>query len=346
MLSQLTVLVVSLVVLVKSADYVVQYGARVAHRFQASDLFVGLIITAVGTSLPELASALAASFAGSPGLVIGNVVGSNIANIGLVLAAAALVRPFGTSPKMHDRDGFIVVASAALLFVLVLDNRIGRLDAGLFLALYIAYTAFVVRSDREGVEHRFKDFLKFVFDFEYAAPVARGLRGRGLPSLRRSEARTERDLRGVGREIGVLVASLGALVLGARFVVSAAVRVADHLLLPENLVGLSLLALGTSLPELLVAITAARRGRPEMVVGSVVGSNIANALLIVGLAGIARPLEVSELSVVYTIPIMLFFSIALLYFIRSDWRIGRDQGAVALAAYVGFLVAAFVYGWS
>ena len=344
MISHLAVLLVALAVLVKSADWVVKYAARVARRLQMSELVAGLLITAVGTSLPELASSLAAAFAGSPGLVIGNVVGSNIANLGLVLGAAALARPVETDAKMHDRDGFIVVASAALFFALVLDNRLGRLDAALFLGVYAAYTAFVVRSDRKGVEHRFKDFLKFVFDFEYAAPLTRGLKGRkGRTERARVE---ERDLHGVGRELGAVAASLAVLVLGARFAVIEAVRLASTLGIPENLVGLSLLAVGTSLPELVVAVTAARRGRSAMVVGNVLGSNIANILLVGGLAALVRPLDVAELSVVYTIPIMLFFSITLLHFIRSDWRIGRDQGAIALVAYVAFLVAAFVYGWS
>ena len=114
---------------------------------------------------------------------------------------------------------------------------------------------------------------------------------------------------------------------------------------PENLIGLSVVAVGTSLPELLVAVAAARRGKAELIVGNVMGSNIANTLLICGLAGLVRPLDVPELSVVYTIPIMLFFSLALLHFIRSDWRISRAQGVAAIVAYVLFLSAAFIQGW-
>lgn len=344
MLSSLAVLVVALAVLMKSADWLVRNAALVARRFHVSELVVGLLITAVGTSLPELAASLAAAVAGSPGLVIGNVVGSNIANLGLVLGAAALVRPVETDAKMLDRDGFIMVASAVLFFVLILDNRLGRFDAALFLLLYVAYTAFVVRSDREGVEHRFKHFLEFVADFQYAAPIARGLARRRGRAERAAEDRL--DLGGVGRELAAVALSLAGLILAARFVVLEAVRLAAALGIPQSLVGLSLVAVGTSLPELVVAVTAARRGKSAMVVGNVLGSNIANLLLVAGLAALVRPLAVGELSVVYTTPIMLFFSIALLHFIRSDWRMGRDQGAIAVAAYVVFLVAAFAYGWS
>ena len=342
--SHLAILVISLVALVKGADLLVANAARIARRFHVSDLVVGLIITSVGTSLPELASSLAAALAGSPGLVIGNVLGSNIANIGLVLGLAAIVRPFDTAPKVYDRDGFIMVASAAVLFAVALDNHLGRVEATAFLMIYVAYTAFAVRTDREGVRHRFKDFLEFMFDFEYAAPVARGLR-RHAKGTTATDGVRDRNLHGVWREIVPLVLALAALIVGARFAVSEAVRFAELLGVPENLVGLSLIAVGTSLPELSVAVTAARRGNADMVVGNVLGSNIANILLILGLSGLVRPLDVPELSVVYTIPIMLFFSIALLHFIRSDWRISRAQGAIALVAYLGFLAAAFLQGW-
>lgn len=373
MVEHLAILAVGLVALVKGADLLVEHSARLARRFGVSDLVVGLILTSVGTSLPELASSIAAALAGSPGLVIGNVVGSNIANIGLVLGAAAVVRPFDTDPKSHDRDGFMLIATAVLLWSLALDNRIGRVDAALFVLVYVAYTAFVVHSDREGVEHRFKDFLVFVFDFEYAAPVARGLArrtrrrgesaekgvGSGVSGGRggvgeegdvgeageagASEERGRTD--GLARDLVIVVVALAAVIGGAHLVVGEAVWVARLLDLPENLIGLSLVAIGTSLPELLVAVTAARRGSAEMVLGNVLGSNIANTMLVVGIAGVVHPLDVHELSVIYTMPIMLFFSIGLLYFIRSDWRIGRGQGWLALSAYVAFLAAAFLQGW-
>ena len=329
--------------LVKSADYLVEYSARLARRIGLSELVVGLVVTSVGTSLPELASSLSAALAGRPGLVIGNVVGSNIANIGLVLGVAAMVRPFATEPRMHDRDGFILLAGVLVFFVCALDNQIGRPEAIAFLAIYAAYVAFAATSDRPGVEHRFRDFLGFVLDFEYAKPVARRLRGRATPPTESSPA-PER-VPGLLLEWVILAAALAGLIVSARYVVTEAVWLAELLELPPNLIGLSLIAVGTSLPELLVSVAAARQGRAEMVVGNVMGSNIANTLLITGVAGAVHPLDVAELSVVYTIPIMLFFSLALLYFVRSDWQMSRRQGALAVVGYVAFLTAAFFQGW-
>ncbi len=259
MWAHLAIFAVSLYVLVKSADFLVEYSARLARRFHVSDLVVGLVITSVGTSLPELASSISAALAGSPGLVIGNVVGSNIANIGLVLGIAATVRPLATEPRMHDRDGLILLASACVFFVLALDNRIGRIDAAIFLAIYVAYVVFAARSDREGIEHRFRDFLKFFFDLEYAAPVARRIVRRGAPRAETpAEVREETDKRLLLFEIGVVVVALVALIVSSRFVVAEAVWLAGVLQLPENLVGLSIVAVGTSLPELLVSVSAAR----------------------------------------------------------------------------------------
>ena len=343
MISHPAILLVALVALAKSADILVEYATRVARRFQVSDLLVGLVVTSVGTSLPELSSSLSAAFLGSSALVIGGVVGSNIANIGLVLGVAAIVRPFTTQVKMHDRDGFVLVASTVLLFAAALDNRLGRVDGAVFLLIYLVYVVFVARSDRDGVEHRFRDFLKFMFDFEYAAPVVKRLtRRRTRPTAR--EMKSEPQPRALIAELAALVTSLGVLILSARFVVAESIWIADLLQIPENLIGLSLVAIGTSLPELMIGVVAARAGRSALVVGNVIGSNIANGLLIVGLAATVRPLDVPEFSVVYTIPVMLFFTLALLHFIRSDWQITRRQGVVAVVAYAMFLATALIRG--
>lgn len=351
MLSHLAFLAIGLGILVKGAAILVEHAARLARRFQVSELVVGLVLTSVGTSLPELTFAIAASLEGSSGLVVGNVVGSNIANIGLVLGVAAMVRPFATAPKMYERDGFILVGSSVVLFVLVLDNGLGALEGLFFLVVYVAYVAFAARSDREGVEARFKDFLAFFFDLEYAAPARRiaarrsDARARSANSTVEERGGDRHDRGQIAREAVLVALSLAAIVVSSGWVVDESVEVARILGVPENLVGLSLLALGTSLPELMVAITAARQGNAEMVVGNVMGSNVANTLLILGLSAIVRPLAVPELSVVYTIPIMLFFSLALLHFIRSDWRMSRAQGVMAVTAYLAFLTAAFVQGW-
>ncbi len=138
---------------------------------------------------------------------------------------------------------------------------------------------------------------------------------------------------------------IGGVMLGAQTFTAEATWLAAAAGIPDTIVGLSLVAVGTSLPELTVAVAAARQGKAEMVVGNVMGSNIANALLILGACGVVSPIPVSEQSVVYTLPILLFFSLGLLYLVRSSWRITRRQGVAALGAYVLFLTLAFLQGW-
>ena len=350
MMLQLLLLVVGGALLAKSADWMVEFAARVARRLGVSDVMIGLTLTSVGTSVPELASSLSATSQGHAGLALGNVTGSNIANVGLILGIAALVRPLDTDRKVYDRDGFVLLASSVGLFLLVLDNRLQRLDAALLLGSYVAYLVFLARTDRGDLDHRFRGFVDFVFDFEFVEPLRRPLRairqGRGSARAEAPEEPEPWAWWPAAREALAAVVCAGGVALGARLFVDAAAAVATAVGLPEAVVGLSLLALGTSLPELSIAVSAARRGNADLVVGNVIGSNIANVLLILGVCGLVHPLEVSELSVVYTVPIMLFFSVGLLYVVRSDWKISRLQGGMAVACYVLFLAVAVAEGWT
>ena len=349
MFSHIAILVVSLVVLVKSADWFVEFAGRAARRLGVSDLIIGLTITSIGTSLPELASSVSASAQGHGTLAVGNVVGANIANIGLIMGGAAVVRPFATSRRMHDRDGFVMVAAAGLLFLSVLDNVLSQMEAIAFALIYVAYVVFAAKTDREGTDARFADFMEFFFDLRRARALLR-LGSRRPKTTEPAEAVAVQTKEGAGRsrlflEIGVAALSCAAVVISARFLVQEAVWAAGQLGLPENLIGLTLIALGTTQPELVIAITAARRGNGDMVVGNVMGSNIANVLLVLGLAGGVRPLEVPESSVVQTIPMLIFFSLGLLYLIKSGWRVTRRQGLFALSCYAAFIVVAFLNNW-
>ena len=350
MMIDLLLLLVGGALLAKSADWMVEFAARVARRFGVSNVVIGLTLTSVGTSIPELASSVSATLQGHTGLALGNVTGSNIANVGLIVGIAALVRPLDTDRKIYDRDGFVLLAASVGLFMLVLDNRLGRLDATLLFVSYVAYIVFLARTDQADADHRFRGFVDFVFDFGFVEPLTRpirALRSRATGNGPVADASNPPWwwLPAAG-EAAVALACCAGVALGARLFVASAAEVATAIGLPDAVVGLSLLALGTSLPELSVAVSAARRGNTDLVVGNVIGSNIANVMLILGACGLLRPLEVSELSVVYTVPIMLFFSVGLLYVVRSDWQISRAQGALAVACYVAFLAVAVAEGWS
>lgn len=350
-ISHIAIFVIALAFLAKGSDYFVEYAARIAKRLGVSDFVIGLTITSVGTSIPELAAAISAAVNHSPGLIIGNVTGSNIANIGLILGIAAALRGIKTDKQMYERDGYIMLASILLFFWFSHDNKISLMESIVFLTAYVFYVLFLIRSDGETKKYRFHDFMSYIFDFQYIPPL-------NLPALKRAvqkpfRQRTSREQKAVKgytwdvlKDLGIIVLSLAAVTLGARFLIREAVWMAELINVPESVIGLSMIAVGTSLPELTVSISAVRQGRGELVVGNVLGSNIANVLLILGVSGSIIPLSVAEISVVYTIPILLFFSLALIYFIKSDWQITRRQGIVAILAYVVFMAMAFVMGWS
>ena len=341
------VFLLSLVVLVKSADFLVDYAARIARRLGVSDLVVGLTLTSIGTSVPELASGLSASLQGNSGLVIGNVVGSNIANIGLIAGVAATIRPFSTDKLMHDRDGAILLAASIAFFVLVLDNGFGRVEGIAFLAVYAGYVSFLAQSDREQLDSRFRYFLDYVVSLEMVKPLLRRRKGPKPAEDDQTESSdTEAPTGTIFKDLLVIALAGVGVIVGAKFLVEEATWVARLFGVPDAVIGLSLVAIGTSLPELLVAIAAAKKGNASMVIGNVMGSNLANLLLIVGVSSTVRPLEVQEISVVYTIPIMLFFTLGLLYIVRTGWRITRWQGIITLLSYLSFMGLAFWRGWS
>ena len=350
MITHIAIFVLALAALVKGADYFVEYSARLARQLGVSDFIIGLTITSIGTSVPELAASVSAALQDHTGIIIGNVVGSNISNIGLVLGLTAALRAFETEKKMYERDGYIMIAAVILFFAFALDNKIESFEALIFMLGYVFYILFLIRSDNQEKSYQFRDFMKYVFDFEYLPPIrSRMFRKKEQGGvIENSNAGGEKLIRQRKFWINISVTILAclAIMVGARFLIDEAAWIAGLLSVPESVIGLSLIAVGTSLPELTVSISAAKKGKGSLVLGNLIGSNIANILLILGVTGSIQPLRINEISVVYTIPIMLFFSLTLVYFIRSDWKITRTQGWIAVVSYIIFMVLAFTLEWS
>jgi cation:H+ antiporter len=350
LLSQAGILIAGLIALVKGADFFVEAAARIARRLGVSDFVIGLTLTAIGTSIPELAAAVSASMENSPGLIIGNVAGSNIANIGLILGFAALLSPFATQKKMLRRDGYIMVFTALLFLGFALDNEIQLWEAIILLVSYAFYLAFLVSTDNEESRYRFRDFLTYIFNLDYLTGLRDQLNRRRMKKPRAERSAEEQAaIKDYWKQMikdGLYVIAGGlAIMFGAKYMVDASIWIARHFDVPDSVIGLTVVAIGTSLPELSVAVSAARKGRGEIVVGNVLGSNVANTLLIIGVSGSISTLPVSEDSVIYTLPVMLFFSLACLSFIGGNWRLGRREGVIALSSYIIFMVMAALNGW-
>ncbi len=344
MLIHFAIFVAALFLLAKSADWFVEYSARMARRLGVSDLAIGLTVTSIGTSIPELGSSVSAALQHQPTIVLGNIVGSNIANIGLVLGIAAIIRPFATTPHMYHRDAVLMLAITVVFYGFLYDRQIVRLEAAVLLLVYVGYTAFVAKSDSDRVRYRFRDFLQFFLGLAYIKPLF----GKSAPkqslSTRTNQSATMSDTgwRIAAFEIAVIISSCAGVILGAKYLVEEAVWLAEGFAVPKSVIAMSLIAFGTSVPELMVAISAARKGKHGMIVGSVVGSNIANLLLVCGIASAIAPTQVTGATMIYTVPILLGFTLGLLFIIKTNWRVTRVEGTAALVAYAAFVSWLFI----
>jgi cation:H+ antiporter len=301
---------VGLAVLCVGAQTFLSGAVALARSLRVPPLLVGLTVVSFGTSAPELAVNLSAALGGSPTLALGNVVGSNLANLGLILGAAALIRPLTVQMRLLRGEVPIMIGAVALLWLLTADLRLGRGDALILLAGVGAVTGYVYRAARREPPP--------VQD-EFAHVVA----GR-LPLV-----------------LAVLqvVGGLVGLVLGAELMVRAAVTLARTWGLSELVIGLTVVAIGTSLPELAATTLAARRGEADIAVGNVVGSNIFNVLLILGATALIEPLPVAAGIRRAELPVLLLFSVALVPIMLRGRHISRVEGAMLVAGY------GVVLGW-
>lgn len=383
-----------LVLLVKGSDLFVLTSSRIARRFGISEFVIGLTLVSVGTSVPELASSLTASFQQASGIVIGNILGSNIANIGLIASTAALLTNVRTEEVMLRRDGYIMLFSSFLLFLFMLDFEISRLEALIFILFYFAYLLFLLdKVKRHEEEIYFKDFMVYFLKFEYLFDLKskikpliqeyrKGNRSpgdtkkstwkNGKRTQKKNGSESENEMRtknGPVAELGIesktepehedidvdvtaenlseasllieffkLIASGAAIIIGAKYFVEQAIFFALLLEVPETLIGVSLVAVGTSVPELMVTVSAARSDYAGIALGNVIGSNIANILLILGCSGLVHPITITALGIYYIAPFMLIMSFLLLLFIRTGWRVKRFEGLILLLLYLSFMI--------
>ena len=312
MLEQVLMFVLGLVVLVVGADVMVRGASRLAVSFGVSPLVVGLTVVAFGTSAPEMAVSVGSALAGNPDLAIGNVVGSNIANVLLILGISALITPLLVDEQIIRQEIPIMIGASALLVVMALDGNIGLLESIVLFALVIAYTVFLVIQSRrasKAVQDEFETGIPTsTWDSHWAV------------------------------QIGLIAAGLAMLVVGADWLVDAAVAFARAFGVSDLVIGLTVVAVGTSMPEIATSIVAAMRGQRDIAVGNVVGSNVFNILAVLGAAGIASGagLPVSEAARNFDLWVMLAVAFACLPIMITGREIARWEGVVFLAYYAAY----------
>jgi cation:H+ antiporter len=345
-LSNIVLFVLGLVLLVKGADFFVKSAAAIAQKLGVSGFVIGLTLVALGTSIPELASSVFAALKEESGIVIGNVVGSNIANIGLIVGLGALIATLKTREEMLKRDGYIMLFAALLFYVFIVNGRVTRGEALIFLLLYVAYILFLFESTpKSRDECVFNDFIRYFVEFRYLVTIKNSIvpapsNEKGI-TTKPGEKITELSETGLIKDSFVLIVSGCAVVLGANYLVNEAIFFAEFFDIPKTVIGISLVAVGTSLPEVGVTLSAARQGYGSIAVGNVIGSNIANVFLVIGVSALIFPLAVIKSTIYYNAPFMIFMSILLLIFIRTNWEIRRIEGIAFLLLYTLFVTVLF-----
>lgn len=299
-------------------------ATALARRFGVSPLVVGLTVVAFGTSSPELAATLVAAFGGAPEVAIGNVLGSNVANLGLILGAAALFHPLTAGLRFILREVPFMIGACALMLPLAWNGVYGRGDGPLLLTCLIVYLVVLLREARSG---RVTPAIEAEFGSEFGA---------------RGEAPGAGDLRPAWRSLLAVAFGIALLAGGAQVLVEGAVGIARAAGIPERVVGISLVALGTSLPELAAAVVAAMRRESDIVLGNLVGSNFFNVLAILGLTSTITPLPVSADAIFADYWVMMAFCVALLPILGVRKRVARVEGAVLLVAYAVYIVWLYV----
>lgn len=304
---------VGLAMLYFGAEWLVRGSVTIANKFRISQLVIGLTIVAFGTSTPELSVSVTSAIQGISDVSLGNVVGSNIANIGLILGIAAIIKPLLVDKSAIKKQVPIMIGVAILLMLISIDGIIS-MEEGIILAIGIViFTVYSLKSSKRESS-----------DIENSST--------GLNLAKRNV---------VSKSIILIGLGLGMLTVGSFMTVENAVNIAKSFGVSERIIGLTLIAIGTSLPELVTSIVAALRGHADLSVGNIVGSNIFNILAIIGIAAAITGISVNE-NMFSDYYIMIAFSFILIPIMRSGFIISRKEGYLLVGAYMAYLIYLFI----
>ena len=302
---------VGLTLLIIGSDWLIQGAVKFSFLFRLTPLFVGAVIVAFGTSAPEAGVGIIAAIKNEPAIAFGNIIGSNIANIGLVLGLCALFRPLGVNRNIFKRELPIMILASVLLYVLSFDLIISRVDGLIFIILFIIFCFISYRGAKKSATD------KEINDFKFKKSLTN--LNRTLPVL------------------AIVIISLLGIVLGADLMVRGGGRLARIFGINTWIIGITIFAIGTYLPELGASLTASIRKVPSISVGNIVGSNTFNILFVLGIISLIRPVSLSASVLRFELPVMLVFSVILFTVMRTKYRITRWEGLVMVLGYVCFI---------
>jgi len=297
-------------VLYFGAEWLVRASARLATSLGVSPIVLGLTVVSMGTSAPELVVSLVSALGGNADLAIGNVMGSNLANIGLVLGISAIVKPLNVSGRVVTREVPVMLIITAAVLPVIWDLRISRLEGLALLVVLCAYLWFVFRTAKDEDEEVLGEYAKFAKEAVGLTPWA------------------------AARDLGLIAMGIAGLVLGAFAIRESAVALAEAMGISELVIGLTLVSIGTSLPELATSIVATLRNEADIAVGNIIGSNVFNIAAILGITATVSPLPVSPEVLRLEFPAVVIMSVLLVPIVRANLTIRRAEGIVLLGTYL------------
>lgn len=305
-------LILGFVLLVKGADFFVDGASSIAAKLKVPSLIIGLTVVSIGTSLPEAAVSISASLSGNNGISLGNVIGSNMFNLLMVVGISALILPVPTDRDILKRDMPVNIAITAILFLMLLDGTLNRYDAIILLVMLAAYMFILIRS-----------------------------------ALKNRVEGDETKVLSWAKSVIFTVCGAVAIIIGGELVVDNASAIAISLGMGDTLVGLTIVAFGTSLPELVTSVVAAKKGDSGIAMGNVVGSCIFNILFILGMAGVIQPMAAESAFLIDT-GILLGITGLMLFFAATGKKTNRAEGAISVllyAAYTAYIIMRAFHIW-
>ena len=308
------------------AEWLVKGSSKLSRDLGIKPIVIGLTVVAFGTSSPELAVSLTASIKGSNDIAIGNIIGSNIANIGLILGVAAIVLPLKVEKVIMRRELPLMIGISAGLYFMAIDRKIGFVDGLLLftgIILFIGYQIYHTLNSKK--ESR---------NSTASNPVSKT----GTPESTTEESQTRRHLLS---NIIYIVIGLACLLVGSHVLVKSAIFIAGSFGISEMVIGMTVVAFGTSVPEMATSVVSVLKKESDICVGNVIGSNIFNILLVLGSVALVRPLNVERGTLFFEFPIMLLFSLALIPMIRGRLTVNRLAGVVLMSGYLAFIFLLF-----
>jgi len=311
-------LLLGLVTLIVGGEFLVKGGVGIAKKFSLSSLVIGMTVISFGTSAPELIVSIKAALSGNAEIALGNVIGSNIANIALVLGITIMIFPIIVDRNSKVLDWPMMILASALFYAFAYDGMISSLEGGILVSMLIVFTIHLIRSSRKASKLEIEEFEELVEDH------------------------VEEKMPGMPKSLGFLAIGLVGLYFGAEWLLHGAVNIAKEFGMEERVIGITIIAFGTSVPELVTSGVAAFRKETDIALGNLIGSNVFNIMSVIGITALVSPIPVGESILNYDMIWMIGISLMLFPLMAIGKKMGRLKGVLLLGTYIVYILTLLI----